>query len=373
MKIQYKSLVAALGLGAALSACSSHDLINEVAEPGQEVPVAYWEVGSTACKAGESFSFSGKYNVSPGKQVAYTEVWYRVKRDESAAATVKLAGAALSYTKTYTSNDTMRAYQPVVRFAAADGELDAEAFNYQYVIRGEVPVSRTLSPVTWNDAEEWDAARFESYYPAEFAKEFKAEVIDYLTKDSTYYNSLRTVYLNYPFTNAQFADVNAKHGVNLPANIDMSTEDQGAGEKSDLWYSTTEPSDAALTGYYYKELVGENTVVHQIGINDVTVAEDGTLTYKGFPCYPVYDAAAWVFCRYDDDLGKIVTTVRAKYMPAFKELLQSIKFEEWIYDSANKVYKVEFSRKYSLDAQFRVYDTDGEEGVANDVRVISVN
>ena len=80
-----------------------------------------------------------------------------------------------------------------------------------------------------------------------------------------------------------------------------------------------------------------------------------------------------MFCRYDDDLGAIISTVRSAYIPAFKDLLASITFDQWIYDSANKVYKVEFSRKYSLEAQFRVYDSSGEEGIANDVRTISIN
>ena len=56
----------AMGAGLLLSSCGHRDLLDEVVTPGQEVPVAYWEVGSTACPAGESFSFQGKYNVSPG-------------------------------------------------------------------------------------------------------------------------------------------------------------------------------------------------------------------------------------------------------------------------------------------------------------------
>lgn len=369
MKKQYKLLLPALGVGLLLSSCGNRDILDGIVDAGQEVPTAYWEVGSTACKAGESFTFQGKYTVSPGKTVKYSEVWYRVDRDESAAATVKLAGAALSYTKTYSSTDNMRAYQPVVRFDHSQAEFD----GYEYVIKGEIPVSRTLSPVSWIDAESWDQERFDSYYPQGFADEFCKEVVEYLTKDSTYYNSLRTVYINYPFSNELVKEVNAKHNVSLPDDINLDQEDGGSADKSDLWFSTTEAKNDAIVGYYYFELVNGNNVVHEIAKDAPTFNEDGTITYNGASCYPVYKSSPWVFCRYNDDLGAIISTVRAQYMPAFIDMLNTITFQDWIYDSANKVYKVEFSRKYSLESQFRVYDNNGEEGIANDRRVITIN
>ena len=370
----------AMGAGLLLSSCGHRDLLDEVVTPGQEVPVAYWEVGSTACPAGESFSFQGKYNVSPGKTPAYSEVWYNVNRDESAAVTAKLAGAAMAYTKTFTSNEEVRSYAPIVRYDHSQASLDDieidgddQIRHYEYVINGQVPVSRTLRPVSWVDAPTWDQERFDSYYPAGFAEEFCSEVIERLTADSTYYSSLRVVYCNYAFTNEQFAAVNQKYGVSLPANIDMTKSDQGTAEKSDLWFATTEASDDAIVGYYYKTVENGVTYIHEVAKDAPTPGDNGALQYKGFPCYPVYKSAEWVFCRYDDDRGQIISTVRANYMPAFKELLSYIPFPDWIYDSTDKVYKVEFSRKYSLNAQFRVYDTDGEEGIATDVRVISVN
>lgn len=370
MKKQYKNILMALGAGLLLTSCGNRDILEEIVTPGQEVPVAYWEVGSTVAKAGESFSFQGKYNVSPGKTVAYSEVWYRINRDESAAATVKLAGSALSYTKTVTGADTMRTYTPILRIDHSQAEFD----GYEYIVKGDIPVSRTLSPVSWSDAETWDQDRFDSYYPADFTREFCNDVVEYLTKDSTYYSSLRTVYVNYAFTNEQFAAVNAKYGVSFPADLDMTKGDNGTAEKSDLWFTTVEANDKAITGYYYFTLDGNGrNIVHEIAKDAPTKGEDGTLSYDGHSCYPVYASAPWVFCRYMDDLGSIVSTVRAEYIPAFKELLQQISFPEWIYDSSNKCYKIEFTRKYSLESQFRVYDTDGEEGIASDIRTISVN
>lgn len=365
MKIQYKTLLMALGAVAMLTSCEKNDPLDPIVVPGQKVPTTYWEVGSTTCKAGESFTFLGKYNLDyEGASPSYSEVWYRIVREESAAATVKLAGASLSYTKTVTDNQVVRSYQPIVRY----NHDKAEWAGHEFRVNGVVPVSSTLKPINWKDAAEWDADRFAQYYPEGFASEFNSEVIELLTKDSTYYNALRQVYISHPFTMEQFAEVNSKYNLAFPTNIDMTKDDNGAAEKSDAWFSTTTvaATDADIIGWYYTTLdANGNKIVHEVP-KDVVKQE-------GINYYAVYKSAAWVFCRYDDDLGAIISTVRAAYIPAFKDLLGSITFDQWIYDSSNKAYKVEFARKYSLDAQFRVYDTLGGEGIASDVRTILIN
>lgn len=371
MKIQYKAFLMALGATALLSACETRDILGDVLENGQAVPTAYWEIGSNVCKAGDSFTFQGKYTVEPGKSPAYSEVWYNVKRIDVATATAKLAGSAFAIAKTVNATDTMRTMTPMARFDHSEAEWD----GYEFIVKGSVPVSRTLSPVSWTKVAEWDQERFDSYYPQGFQEEFTAECINLLTKDSTYYNSLRAVYLNYPFANETFAELNAKYSLEFPTNVDLTSDDKGVSEKSDLWYETTteEAKEENIVGYYYVTLEGETSVVHEIAKDAPTTNEKGDLVYDGLRCYPVYKSAAWVFCRYDDDLGVVVSTVRAEYMPAFRELLTVISFPEWIYDSTEGVYAVEFTRNYKLDAEFRVYDTDGEEGIANDRREISIN
>lgn len=370
MKINYKALIITLGVGAAMTSCANHDLIGEIAQDGQEVPTCYWQVGSTVCKAGEAFSFEGKYTVGyDGATAAYSEVWYRVNREDAASATVGLAGSSMNYSKTYSSTDTMRAYQPIVRF---DHSLAQWVDGHNWQVTGEVPVSRTLSPVSWQDIREWDQDRFDSYYPADFAKEFNQEVVNMLTKDSTYYNALRTVYINRPFTDEQINGVNAKYGVSLPLT-DNTKEDKGAAERSDAWFYTTTADAKAITGYYYIDKVGQVDVYRHVATADVTTADDGATVYNGVRVFPVYKSAEWVFCRYDDNTGSIISTVTPEYIPAFKELLTYISFPEWIYDSSNQYYRVNFSRKYSLSTQFRVYDSNGEEGIAADVREISIN
>lgn len=360
MKLQYKLSIFALGIFA-LTSCDIHDPVDDVVDPGQYVPTCYWEVGSTTCKAGEDFSFKGKYYTEKDFTPDHSEVWYAVLRDESASAGMKLT-SLMSYTKTYAKKDTVRSSQCIASFPHSDATWD----GYEYIIEGTVPTSPTLSPLAWNTPETWSQAKFDGYFPANFKEEFCADVVDRLTRDSTYYSALRDIYMKYPFPNEQFAAVNAKYGVNLPTDIKYTDDEQEAvSDKSDRWFSTTAASEDAIIGYYYKTVdASGRTIIHEVPKDYV----DPTVNL-----YPVYKAADWVFCRYDDDLGAIISTVRAKYMPAFKELMQSVKFEEWVYDSGNRNYNVSFNRKYSLQSRFLVYDTKGNVGRASDIREISIN
>ena len=375
MKIQFKLGLLAAGV-LVLSSCEKHDLIADNLQIGQYVPTCYWEVGSTACKAGENFTFKGKYYTEEGHTPLRSEVWYNVAREESAAATVMLAGTSLSYTKTVAGIDTVRASQVMASFPH-----EMAAWNgYEYEIVGSVPVSRTLSPVTWMNLTEWDQERFDMYYPATFIDEFKETVIGYMTDTVTapnYYNALRTVYCNYEFSNELVGQINQQFGTNLPTDIDIQEGDASASiaDKSDRWFSTTEASDKAITGYYYNSIAADSSVVvTEVTKDEVTVAEDGSVILNAdstVVLYPVYKAAEWVFCRYDDDNGAIVSSVRESYLDAFAALLSVIKFEEWIYDGKN--YAVTFTRDYSVFASFKVFDTDGNVGVASTSYEITIN
>lgn len=365
MKFQYKLAFIAAGL-LAVSSCAKHDPIADQGELGQIVPSTFWSVGSSACKAGENFSFQGKYyTINPAATIDHCEVWYNVARTESSSATAKLAGSVLKYTKTVAATDTVRDNQVIATFP--HNEEYFSALDNAYIINATVPTSATLAPVDWKEVRNWDQDKFNLYYPAGFADEFRAEVIDLLTKDSTYYAGLKNVYINYPFTNEMFAAVNAEFGTNFPTDIKVSDDPQEAvSDKSDRWYETTEANEEKIIGWYYKDVdANGNTVIKEISGKDKPT--------DGKNWYPVYDAAPWVFCRYDDDAGAIVRAVRAQYIPAFKKLMGVITFPEWIFDSAAGNYAVNFSRSYELNSQFKVVDSFGNVGIAPDVRVIKLN
>ena len=375
MKLQYKLGAVALAV-AAMTSCSQHDPFEDVVTLGQAVPTVNWALGSTVANAGDSVAFEGKYYTDKEHTPDHAEVWSNVVVTESAAATLGLT-QSLKYTQTVNTVDTVRTSQVVASYPHSMAKWD----GYEFVLNAKFPTSVTLKSVKWTNIAEWDQNRFDSYYPADFMSSFTAKVNDYLTKDSTYYNDLRHVYVNYAFTLNQIQEVISKYP-QLPGLDKLLLED--AGQKSDAWYTkiTVESGKEEVenvVGYYYLELVGDVNVYREVALDDPKLETvDGKQYYNvsetlKVPAYKVYESSPWVFCRYDDNRGEVIATVRGNYMPVFKDLIALIPFTDWIYNSADKVYSVTFDRKYSLGVVFKVVDTVGNVGYTTEVKEVSLN
>lgn len=331
------------------TSCAIHDPFADNGELGQVLPTVDWEQGSTVVKAGRYATFKGKYYTTSEKMIDHSEVWCLIKREQTATATSKLT-TSLAYTKNYSLTDTVRSSQMVASYPHSKAEWD----GYEYVLTDSFPTSRTLAPVTWINPEEWDQEKFDSYYPSTFQQEFKDYMVNALTKDSTYYNDLRNVYINYEFPAELFEQLNGQY------NIDFPTVTASA-DKSDAWFTTDE-----VDHYYYISVGDDGSAVY----HEIAQESDAP---AGVNVQPVYKSAYWLFSRYSDDTGGKITTVRRQYMPYFKSMIETIPFTSWIYNTSDKAFTVNFSRTYYLEPQFRVYDTDGKVGVTTDNKEVTLN
>ncbi|MBQ7690331.1 MAG: hypothetical protein IJT30_03950 [Muribaculaceae bacterium] len=350
MKLNKSWAIAAVA-ALAFSSCAVHDPFADNMEIGQMLPTVDWEQNSVLVKAGNYATFKAKYYTTGEAAVDHSEVWALVKRSQTAEATSKLT-SSLAYTKSIGTTDTVRSLQQMDSFDHSKAEWD----GHEYVLTDSFPTSRTLAPLAWNTPADWDNEKFTQYYPATFKQEFVDHMVTYLTRDSAYYNDLRNIYIKYDFTAEQFQALNAKYGVDFPT---VTESDQ----KSDAWFTTTE-----VDHYYYEAVENGVTVVKEIAtLDDIPAGVDPTKVFE------VYKSSPWLMCRYSDDVGGKLTYVRREYMPYWKELISSIPFEQWIYNSADKTYTVNFTRSYSIIPEFRVYDTNGKYGRTTDNKEVTLN
>lgn len=336
-------------VAAVVTSCAVHDPFADNMEIGQVVPTVSWELSDVA-KAGGYVNFKAKYYTSDDHTIDHSEVWALVTRTTSAAATCRLT-KSFSYTKTVNSTDTVRNFVQLATFPHNKAEWD----GHEYVLTDSFQVSSTLAPVNWVDPEDFDEERFNMYYPASFQQEFVDHVVNYLTKDSTYYNDMSSIYINYDFTVEQFEAMNAKHGLSMPTETETS-------EKSKLWFVNPEVVD-----HYYYITVDENGVKteHEIATEDQAPA--------GVNVYEVYQSCEWVYSRYSDDTGGRITSIRHEYMPYWKDLISLIPFKDWIYNTSDKNYSINFTRNYILYPTFRVFDESGKMGMDTETKQISLN
>ncbi len=348
MKKIYQLLGVSALAAVLMTSCAVHDPFADNMEIGVVLPTVSWEQNSVTIKAGNYAGFKAMYYTSAENEIGHCAVWAQTKRTDEAAATARLT-TALSYTKTITTVDTVRRQQ-LATYAHSKAVWD----GYEYVLTDSFPTSKTLEPKTWSNPLEWDEEKFNEYYPSTFKGEFCSYLVNALTKDSTYYNDLRNIYINYDFTQEQFEAMNAKYNVNYPTVVE-------SGQKSDAWFTTDE-----VDHYYYISVDDGVTTIHEIASPDLAPA--------GVNVYEVYKSSEWLLCRYSDDTGGKITSVRRECMPYWKELLEQIPFTAWIYNTAEKTYSVNFSRNYTLNPDFRVYDkATGKAGITSDNKEVSLN
>lgn len=367
MKIQYKLGLMALGL-VAFSSCEKHDPIADAFEIGPEVPTAYWEVGSTTCKAGDSLSIKGQYYSAVDQTPVRSEVWYSINQDDEAAATLKLAGTAYSYTQTVTSSTELRPAQVMATFDHSLAVWD----GYEFVINGKVPTSTTLAPVSWNPAV-WDQENFDRYYPAEFADSFINVVTGNLILPS-YAAAMKNVYVNYAgYTNEYMDSINKEFNVAFPTDVEPGKKGKA---KSDYWHYITDATGqsvrfAGVIGYY--NIAGTRVEVSEVPDSVRSNLEPNLITWQGETWYSIYEASPWLYCRYDNESATIVTSIIDEYIPAVQKMLSKVTFDEWVYNSTDQNYAVSFNRKFKLKASFKVIDTAGNVGKAYNEYDIDIN
>ena len=374
MKLRYKLGYLVLGI-VAFASCVEDEPYQDNSDINVPATTCSWEVGSTICKTGGKFTFKGQYSSIKDYSFSHSEVWYDIIRIDDISVSAKLAGYSFPYTKTI-SLETLVRNKEIFKFDHSFSTWDGEKF----VITDSVPVSSTLSPITWNSPKEWEQHKWDTYIPKEFAENFERS-IDSLIVTNDYYNALRYLYINYAFSNRRFAEINALFGTAFPTDIayDESDAQAGATDKSTRWFDYAHPKvpgkTPAVVGYYYQTVDdGGNITYHEVGIDavyednwgNITLLRDGTTRV-----YEIYESAEWVFSRYDDDWGLIKSTVRPEYIAAFKALIEPITIQEWIYNSSDG-YAISFNRKYILDASFRVVELDENVTPAEDNYYINI-
>lgn len=395
MKLQNKLSLLAIGL-VAFSSCEKHDPFDDHGTPGQLLPTCYWEVGSTAVKAGEEYTFKGQYYTEHGQTPSRSEVWYSINQEDEASATLKLTGSFYSYTQTVASTQEVRSTQCVAEFDHSLAQWD----GYEYVITGSVPTSTTLAPVSWNP-KVWDQANYDRYYPEQFADSFMTVVkSNIMTETGNYPSALRTVYASYEgFTNEFMEEINNTYGVNFPTN---AKEGEKGQTRSDFWFFSKDDDQKtvrakAVAKYVNADGTDEFEVDYDVlykkvnpGRGQATATHEDSLLYNamvlnpnvltieleghtGSEWYAVYKSSEWLYCRYVPEQASILTAIKEEYVDAVKAMLDIIPFDAWVYNSADANYAVAFTRKFILTTSFKVVDTDGNVGKASTDYTLNVN
>lgn len=167
----------------ALASCEKHDLFDENTITGAVGPEAYWEIESSAVKAGGAMGFTAQY-YSSQEDIAYSKVWYSISQTLDKAVNC----AWLSHSETSSIKTQQRISQEIAEYPHKE-EFWSDSLH-AYTFTDAFPVSGTLAPLTWVQPTEFDSAKMITYFGETYMQDFKDAVKAKMT-----YTTYKTNYI----------------------------------------------------------------------------------------------------------------------------------------------------------------------------------
>jgi hypothetical protein len=153
----------------AFASCEMHDFFDEDTITGAVGPEAYWEIESSAVKAGGAMGFTAQYYSSVAK-IDHSEAWYSIS--ETVAKTVNCSW--LSHSETSSVKTMKRVLQYISTYPHVE-EFWSDSLH-AYTFTDAFPVSGTLAPVAWVKPTKFDAEKMKLYFGETYMQDFKDAV-----------------------------------------------------------------------------------------------------------------------------------------------------------------------------------------------------
>lgn len=168
MKNILKVFIGALLL-TTLFACERNDFFDENAITGKVGPQAYWELGSATVSAGATVTFDLQYYFTES-DISHSEVWYNLTETQDKSVSCPWV-KSFTYSINSIKSEEKRISQKIQEYphslAVWSDSLHA------YTVKGEFPISSTLSPFSWVKPATFDPGKMEIYFGVGFMEHFK--------------------------------------------------------------------------------------------------------------------------------------------------------------------------------------------------------
>lgn len=153
----------------AFAACEMHDPFDKNTITGAVGPEAYWEIESSAVKAGGSMGFTAQYYSSVTK-IDHSEAWYSISETIDKAVNCSW----LSHSETSSVKTKKRELQQISIYPHSE-EYWSDSLH-AYTFTDAFPVSGTLAPLTWVQPTKFDAEKMKLYFGETYMQDFKDAV-----------------------------------------------------------------------------------------------------------------------------------------------------------------------------------------------------
>lgn len=245
----------------ALASCEKHDLFDENTITGAVGPEAYWEIESSAVKAGGAMGFTAQY-YSSQEDIAYSKVWYSISQTLDKAVNCSW----LSHSETSSIKTQQRISQEIAEYPHME-EFWSDSLH-AYTFTDAFPVSGTLAPLTWVQPTEFDSAKMITYFGETYMQDFKDAVKAKMT-----YTTYKTNYIKLglmedfkQYTDSSY-DWNVSSDSTVAKYYHFPLDENGNVQ---AWVMDS-------MNYYWEKVTFEDLILTQEGKYDVTYKRNYSL------------------------------------------------------------------------------------------------
>jgi len=160
-----------------LVGCEINDPIDNVVRVGQVAPHVYWELPSSSVAAGSSVPFYAQYYTVGDAKIDRLEVWYDVNENIQTLVSCPLV-SSFKYSISSSRSKLSREFQKIAVYEHFENNWDS--LKKAYILDTVFPTSKTLRTVEWKEVKTFEDAKFNAYFPAGFATNFKDSMYNLL-------------------------------------------------------------------------------------------------------------------------------------------------------------------------------------------------
>lgn len=170
MKKLIKKTIFPLSVILLLSSCEINDAVDNIARIGQVAPHVFWELPSNSVNAGSDVAFYAQYYTLDNTEIDHLEVWYDVNENIQTTVSCPLV-TSFKYIISTNKTTQIREFQKIISYPHNVNSWDS--IKKAYILNTTFPTSRTLRTVEWKEVKTFEESKFNSYFPANFATQFK--------------------------------------------------------------------------------------------------------------------------------------------------------------------------------------------------------
>ncbi len=170
MKKILKKIIFPLSVIFLLTSCEINDTVDNIARIGQVAPHVFWELPSNSVNAGSEVAFYAQYYAIGNTEIDHLEVWYDVNENTQTMVSCPLV-TTFKYNISTNKTTQIREFQKIASYPHNVNSWDS--IKKAYILNTTFPTSRTLRTVEWKEVKTFEETKFNSYFPASFATQFK--------------------------------------------------------------------------------------------------------------------------------------------------------------------------------------------------------